>query len=256
MRLNPLADIAPPTQTQTATAVLEAPPRAVTPAPAPQPQPAPAPAAPEFNPLAGFTFGGPLATPARKKGKTEYPVVPDSSGELAKTAARYKREVSEKEALEGSIALLRADILKASHPFWFAHHLGLGQCVSSVSIPSEEGDLLVTFPEKFKLAPSPAHVVQAIGAEAAQQLFRPAFELKVKSDALPEGPQTQALLSEVYAVFAKYGATGAVEFTQSLKPRKGFNQVRHARLTPQQNLAIEAVCPMIPMLKTKGRDED
>ena len=236
------------------------PPQAVAPTPAPAPVSVPAGIVVEsntvtaFDPLAGFSFGGPVAQSKRKSSKTEYPVVPDPTGDLARIAGQYKLDKEMAESLKGTLESGRDSLIAGTRQFYFSRFHGIAEPESSVAIATSEGEVLVTFPESFTIAPSPKDVVAVIGADAARQLFRPAFELKVKSDELPEGPQTQALLNELMAVFAKHGASSAVSFKQSIKPRKGFNIVRHTRFDVATNLALDKVCSIVPRIVTKGRE--
>lgn len=238
-----------------------APPQAVVPTPVPAPVPVPAGITVEsntvnaFDPLAGFSFGGPVAQAKRKGSKTEYPIVPDPTGDLARIAGQYKLDKEMAESLKGTLESGRDTLIAGTRQFYFDRFHGIAEPESSVAVNAgSEGEILVTFPESFTIAPSPKEVVAVIGAEAARQLFRPAFELKVKSDELPEGPQTQALLNELMAVFAKHGASSAVSFKQSIKPRKGFNLVRHTRFDVATNLALDKVCSIVPRIIVKGRE--
>lgn len=171
-------------------------------------------------------------------------------------AAQFKVDKEVFEALDESLDRTKKEIVRLVRPEYFKVFAGHADVESSVRIAirdangQDTGGVLVTFPEKWSLPESAAQVKAIIGPDLAKQLFRPAFELKVKSDALPEGPQTQQLLNEVFAVFAKYGAAAAVEFKKSVKPRKGFNLIRHTRLTLEQNMALESVCTTQAMVKT------
>ncbi len=64
----------------------------------------------------------------------------------------------------------------------------------------------------------------------------------------------QASADALYGpVFAKYGATDALEVKEGVKPIAEFHAARHLQLTPQQNLALDQACPIVAMVKTKGR---
>ena len=210
----------------------------------------PPPVAQPPDELDGFTFGGPLAEPAKKKKGTAYPNVPDPDGSLGQMAAQYRTDKEVFGAVDESLERTRKEIISITRPSYYDIFAGRADAESSIRIDTGDGGVLVTFPEKWSLPNSAAEIKAIIGADLAKQLFRPAFELKVKSDALPEGPQTQQLLNEVFAVFAKYGAGNAVEFKKTIKPRKGFNSIRHSRLTKEQNLMLETVCPIQASVKT------
>jgi hypothetical protein len=53
-------------------------------------------------------------------------------------------------------------------------------------------------------------------------------------------------------LFAKHGATEALSVKRSFKPRPAFFTSRHTLFTPEQNMAIDAVCPLVCSVKVKG----
>ena len=84
------------------------------------------------------------------------------------------------------------------------------------------------------------------------EFFRQAFDLKISGDKLPAA-SSQELLDELQTLFAKYGCLDALEVKAGVKPTKEFHAARHLQLTPAENLALEQACPIIAMIKTKGR---
>jgi len=57
-------------------------------------------------------------------------------------------------------------------------------------------------------------------------------------------------------LFARYHASEALQVKEGIKPVPDFHSVRHTALSPEQNLAINQLCPIISMLKTKGRAKE
>ena len=93
-----------------------------------------------------------------------------------------------------------------------------------------------------------------IGEELAGKLFRQEFELKIKGDKLPaDADSSQELLNKLQTLFAEYNCTDALEVKEGIKPVDDFHTARHSLLTVEQNQAVEGVCPIITMVKTKGR---
>jgi hypothetical protein len=43
---------------------------------------------------------------------------------------------------------------------------------------------------------------------------------------------------------------------EGIKPVPDFHTVRHTALTPEQNLALNQLCPIIAMIKTKARPKE
>ncbi len=60
-------------------------------------------------------------------------------------------------------------------------------------------------------------------------------------------------MDELQALFAKYGATDAIEVKEGVKPMADFHAKRHLQLTIDQNIALDAACPIVATVKTKGR---
>jgi hypothetical protein len=205
-----------------------------------------------------FTLGGMVNTTTKKSGAKEYPVFPDPDGVVTGLAARIKLNEESFKAIEGSLEADKKELARQVLPFWFEHNESRGEPASSVVVKSPEGDVRVQFQERFKMAASPQAVAQILGPEHARAHFRQAWELKVKGDQLPDTPETQGLLNEVLGLFTRHGLAKALEFKSSIKPKKGFNKVRHVLFSVAQNLVLNEVCPMIPQVKCSavGGDDE
>jgi hypothetical protein len=61
-------------------------------------------------------------------------------------------------------------------------------------------------------------------------------------------------LDQLQELFARLRASDALKVKEVIRPVADFHKLRHTLLTPEQNLAIEQVCPIIAMVKAKARE--
>lgn len=257
------------------TVVLDAPPAA--------PAASPTPASPTPNsqlPTAGTTglkkvsFGA-IAT-KKDDTKTAYPVFPDADSKAAEIAARIKERTEQFESLKGAIETDKAELKFLVAPYYFQVNHGRHEVPSSIAIryetyqtgdggtvvrkvgsmvgnerPIDAGEVLVTFQNRYSLLPDESALLPILG-EHTEKFFRQSFELKIKGDKLPTD-STQDLMNELQTLFAKYNCTDALEVKEGVKPTDDFHAARHVQLTPETNMALEQACPIVAMVKTKGR---
>ena len=214
-----------------------------------EPPPVP-PAAPAAAPkgLSKLSFG---KITTKKEEKTAYPVFPDTNGEAALIAARIIENTDAFDALDSALKVDKAELKMRVEPTYFTVNQGRHEVPSSVSIASPKGEVLVTFQNRYSTLPDEAGLLPILGERTAT-FFRQAFDLKIVGDKLPPAT-TQELLDELQSLFAKYGCLDALEVKAGIKPTKEFHAARHLQLTPAENLALEQACPIIAMIKTKGR---
>ena len=207
------------------------------------------PAKPQSDPLRKLSFGA--ITRKQDNAKTAYPVLPDSNGQLAIIAARIIERTAQIEALDGALAIDKGELKTLATPFYFTQSSGKVDVASSVSVVSPAGEVLITFPNRYGRLESQDALLPILGERTAT-FFRQSFALEIDGDKLP-AENTQELLNELQQLFARYHAAEALQVKEGIKPVPDFHSVRHTALTPQQNLAINQVCPIIAMVKTKGR---
>ena len=210
------------------------------------------PAAPA--PKAGIrkvSFGG-IAAKKDDSKKTVYPVFPDPNGLAGALAATIIEQTEKMDALEGSLETNRQELKFMVAPAYFQLNHGKHEVPSSVAVNSPQGEVLVNFQNRYKSLPDEAPIQQLIGAERTEKYFRQAFELKVNGDLIPVD-HAQELLDEVVALFKRYNCEAALEAKSCVKPTKEFHAARHLELTPEQNLAVDQVVPIVSGVKTKGR---
>lgn len=80
-------------------------------------------------------------------------------------------------------------------------------------------------------------------SELVSRHFRQATVLKLDLDKCPEDKQ-EDFANGVIALAQKLGASDAVSASQCIQPKAGFHESRTSLLTPEQNVAIDALLPI------------
>ena len=207
------------------------------------------PAKSQPDPLRKLSFGA--INRKANNARTAYPVLPDPNGELAIITARIIERTAQIEAIEGALTIDKSELKTLATPFYFTQASGKVEVANSVSAVSPAGEVLITFPNRYSRLESEAPLLPILG-EQTSTFFRQAFALEIDGDKLP-AETAQELLNELQQLFARYHAAEALNVKEGIKPVPDFHTVRHKFLSPQQNLAINQVCPIIAMVKTKGR---
>lgn len=218
---------------------------------------APAPAAPAAAlrkvSLAGFA----VQTPAAKTTKA-YPLLPDPEGQVAEMTALILDQTAQLEALEGSVELLKGELIALAKPFYFHHHAGQHAVASSIEARAADGRVVrVGFSNSYRGVSDEAALLRLAGDHAAR-LFAQSFEIKIKGDLIPE-PAVEPLLAELQALFARHGATAALAAKAVIKPTKEFHTARHTLFSVETNQELDKIVPVSASVKTKlgrgGSDE-
>ena len=183
--------------------------------------------------------------------KTVYPVFPDPNGMAGALAATIIEQTEQLDALEGSLTTNKLELKFMVAPEYFRVNRGKHEVPSSVAVNSPQGEVLVNFQNRYKPLPNESPVLPFLG-DRTEEFFRQAFELKVNGDLIPVD-HAQELLDEVVALFKRYNCEQALEAKSCVKPTKEFHAARHLILTPEENLALDQVCPIVSGVKTKGR---
>lgn len=187
----------------------------------------------------------------KEETKTSYPVFPDARGEAAEIAARIIERTADFEALKGALETDKAELKFLTTPFYFEANRGRAEVPSSISVQSPKGEVLVTFQNRYARLESETVLMPVLG-ERTGEFFRQAFEFKIDGDKLPQD-RAQDLINELQELMNRYGALDALEVKDSIKPTPDFHAKRHTLLTPEQNLQVDAACPITATVKTKGR---
>ena len=216
-------------------------------------KPKAAPAASTPAPVAGIkklNFGG-IAQKVEKTA-TEYPSLPDPSGEVATIASEIIAESREFEVLKTSLENKKKELRKMSQEFYFQHLHGKHEIPSSIEAGEGDQKVLVTFTSRCSALADETPVIKSIGAERTAQFFRQAFELKIDGDKIP-ADRAEDLIGAIQNLFAEYNCPEALTFKAVIKPTPDFHTARHTTLSVEENLAVDEACPIIVMVKTKGR---
>src|ERR1017187_7510340 len=207
---------------------------------------------------------GKIAT-KKEETKTAYPVFPDPHGLAGEIAQRIRTRTEDFEALKGALETDKAELKLMVAPFYFQTNRGKHEVPSSISIKAlerdthrppdapmvETGEVLVMFKKAYKTLADDAALLPILG-DRTGALFRQAFELKISGDKLP-ADRTQELLDRLQELFTEFACADALEVKQGIVPVDDFHTSRHTEFTPEQNLALEAVCPIQAAVSTKGR---
>jgi hypothetical protein len=188
----------------------------------------------------------------KEKTATEYPSIPATDDTMS-LVTDIINETRELEALEGSLNIKKGEIRSLSQDFYFQHLHGKHDIPSSVEAVGLNGEkVLVTFSSRYKTLTDEDQLIGAIGAERTAQFFRQAFELKVDGDKIP-ADRAEELIGAIQNLFAEHNCTEALTAKAVIKPTSDFHTARHTTLSVEENIAVDAICPIIAMVKTKGR---
>jgi hypothetical protein len=135
-------------------------------------------------------------------------------------------------------------------PFYFTNGQGKQDVPSSIAVPCPSGQVLITYQNRYGKLENEEPLLPILGQQTGR-FFRQAFTLEIDGDKLP-ADHIQPLLEELQELFAKYQASDALKVKEGIKPVSEFHSLRHTVLTPEQNLAVDQVCPIIAMVKVKA----
>lgn len=201
--------------------------------------------------LAGFA----VQTPASKTAKA-YPLLPDPDGQVAEMAALILEQSAQLEALEGSVELLKSELIAVAKSFYFEFHAGQHAVASCIEAKAADGRVVrVGFSNSYRQPSDEAALLQLAGPHA-EPYFKQNFEIKIKGDAIPESA-VEPLLAELQALFARHGASTALSAKATVKPTKEFHSARHTLFTPEANRELDKIVPVSASVKPKlGRGGD
>jgi hypothetical protein len=199
-----------------------------------------------------INFGG-IAT-KKADTKTSYPQLPDPCGDVAKLTSDIINECREMEALDASVKIKKMELKTLAQEFFFNHLHGRADIPSSIEAVGTTPDekVLVTFQNRYSAIADETPIIEVLGDEITAKFFRQFFELKIDGDKIPVD-SANALIAAIQELFSEYGASDALTFKAAIKPTPEFHTARHTALSVDENLAIERVCPIVAMIKTKGR---
>jgi hypothetical protein len=184
--------------------------------------------------------------------RAEHPLLPDPQGQYATIATRIIERSAQVQALSGALEVDKAEIKTLATPFYFSNGHGKLVVPSSVVVHCPSGQVLITYQDRYGRLDSEERLLPILGQQAGR-LFRQAFTIEIDGDKLPS-QQAQGLLDQLQELFTRFRASDALKVREVIRPVSDFHKLRHTLLTPDQNLAIEQVCPIIAMVKVKARE--
>jgi len=160
----------------------------------------------------------------------------------------------EYEALEGSLKTHKKFLIELTAPFHFINAAGKTDPAKAVLVEAglrrADGtmDMLgtkvrVDFKHKYP-------VLNVIGDQVGVW-FRQKFTLTIDGDKLP-ADKAEDLLAKLQQLFADFNASDALTVKSGFAPIEEFHTKRHCAFTPEQNLALQAVCPIQAAVATKN----
>lgn len=187
----------------------------------------------------------------REDARSTYPVLPDPTGQLAIIATRIIERAAQIDALDGALAIDKSELKTLATPFYFAQASGKVEAASSLNVLCPAGEVLISYPNRYGRLDSETVLLPILG-EQTGKFFRQAFTLEIDGDKLP-AERAQELLNRLQQLFEQYHAADALKVKEGIKPVPDFHTLRHSALSPEQNLALNQLCPIIAMIKTKPR---
>ncbi len=201
------------------------------------------------------------------KGKTEYPVFPDSTGKAAETAALIIDLGAKFDAIEGALKSNKKFLAQLVRPHYFASLAQRVEIPSSIAVNCKDHNglpagVLVGFQNRYKLLSDDAatgvcyeqRLAKVLG-DRVPEFFTQSFTIKIDGNLIPASAAAP-LVEELQSLFARHNALDALSVTDGLQPVPDFHARRHSALTPEINLRLEeTICPdglMTVAIKTKG----
>lgn len=185
-----------------------------------------------------------------EKSKTEYPKLEDDRAkELAGLILKLNDEA---EAITANLEINKADLRSLVVPEFFRRFKGVSEIPSSMAVPTDDGrEVLVSLTAKYKKPTDANALVSTLGVHAERYL-KPSFKLAIDSEKIPRDKQ-QDVVNALVSVLEVFECAAALSATESTDPIESFHKDRHMLFTPEENMAIENVMPMVVAVKTKGR---
>jgi len=200
------------------------------------------------KPFKKISFG----TIAKKKddAKPGYPIYADPLA--AEIATRIIERQEEFEALEAALKTDKAELKMLASPFYFNAGHGKAEVQSSVKVPgTKDRAVLVCYQNRYGQIANESAIQALLGEERLSKYFRQSYALTIDGDKLLSH-KAEDLLARLQELFAEHGATEALSGKEGIRPVDDFHVRRHLELTPDENLALDQLCPIVAQIKTKN----
>jgi hypothetical protein len=168
------------------------------------------------------TFG--VIAKKKETTKSEYPIIPDPTGEIYALAKTIKQQSDELDSLEGALEANKAALKQRTLLPYFQIHSGKTDVPSSVSIPTTAGEVLVTFSSRYKKMDNESSLIPILGDEMVAEHFKQAFTITINGEKLssvdpgdPERSPAQEFLDALQELISNHNASDAVTYKQEVK---------------------------------------
>jgi hypothetical protein len=183
------------------------------------------------------------AAPSKSKGKA-HPVLPVSAESLALLEQFLEIEPKFKE-LEKQSKSLKAQIAPSIKADYFRHFAGsVAPDQTQIALVGKKKEpVRLQFGTRYTSTLQDIRpLIMAVGERLAGELFGDSTLLTFDMDKMPEDKQ-QPFIDGVIALATKLGISQGITAKQYVKPLPGFHESRLRVLTPEQNVAVDAVLP-------------
>lgn len=200
------------------------------------------------DPLGGVDL---TAIKAKPKSKAKvYPILPDPDGSLAKLAGTIRELDAEADQIKGSLEVHKTELKEVATDFYFKHYAGRSDVESTVQAVAEDGKP-VNISLSARCKGKPALAIPLMG-DLAARFLRKAFSISVDGDKIP-AEHAATLVNRMVDLFGEFGCGDALTASQKVVPTPAFFTERHTAFTPDVNLQIDEVMPVIAAVKAKVR---
>ncbi len=146
--------------------------------------------------------------------------------------------------LEKKVKSLKTQIAPSIKADYFAQLEGSSLDGSSMSAQIGAQPVKLVFKDSYStLCNDDAPLVAAIGAELVARHFRQVTKLTLDLDKIAEEKQ-EKFIGAILAAAEKLGISDGISAKQCIQPRAGFHAARTSVLTPEQNVAVDAIIPL------------
>ena len=171
-------------------------------------------------------------TAAKPSGKSEGIIVADPS--IVALAVPFQVAKRDREAAESREEQAKLALLPVLRRYWLTANYGKPSPESTVRLVTPEGKLSASFAAQWY----PAEGADLVKAGVPAECIRERMTLTLKGDLIPQD-KIEAVVADLLAVLQKHGCVGALSSKLTPYPTEDFATVRHVRLTPEQNEALE-----------------
>jgi hypothetical protein len=201
------------------------------------PPPTAAPAKPAIK---GLKLGGIKAAAAKGEEKAR---ILNPSPELIATLTQFIDLKPKLTALEGTVKSLSGQAGALAKPEWFRFFHG--RAADSSMVVSVAGrDVNLIFQARYA-SKADADALAALGVG---EHFALRTTLQIDMEKMPEEKQ-QEFVDAIVALAEEHGVSEALTAKQALAPKAGVHAQRHILFTPEQNMKIDEIIPLVAFPK-------